>query len=532
MEELLAYYDKSLRSPRIVTMGHAESRSDFMHEDPFRRIRYRQGIPSSEHDMQTVDGDRAKRIILLAPETNAPNDAAMISQVLSARRLNPTAFVLAEIDSDMTEAAALLAGGQHTVAISTRRLMASLLANLTLGRGNQALYGQLLSSAGHEIYTYFLDKPDVNAQPIDFDALFDCCLERHNITLIGLITSSGKAVHATCHIAPTTRIDKPIVGYIGIAQSFTEFREAVDTLLHVGPSPVTQRTAVRMESPREDPHTILVCGYNAGTVALCDQLLLNEAPTNITIVVANAIQLKALRQLFICSVPIHAPETSNHVAYAATDDDLALSFILPKEAGQGSIRLVIADWATPDALERGIPERDLSTFDRIILDHCPDEADPDARTALCLLNLLLTAERSRTALHPQLEIFGSVYDEEKADLLAARFADQHPPSTVPITILGAQRTRNALLAQATFVPSIPDIYTQLLGPLTPNIRCMRIFPNNGSSTMSYGDIARSIWREHRAITVGLESAGNLLINAPPSDPVELSTGGALIYVIR
>lgn len=97
VEELVAYYAKSFRSARLVTMGHAPARYDYMYADSLRSVRYRRGSGATEHDLRKVDGDRARRVILLGEGEHNLADAEVIGQILMARRVNASCRIFAEL---------------------------------------------------------------------------------------------------------------------------------------------------------------------------------------------------------------------------------------------------------------------------------------------------------------------------------------------------------------------------------------------------------------------------------------------------
>ncbi len=523
VEELVAYYAKSFRSARLATMGPATARYDYMYADSLRRVRYRQGIATSVHDLRKVDGDRARRVILLGEGEQNLADAEVVSQILTVRQLNQSCRIFAELVRPDNVRAALSAGGANTVPVLAHRLVSLLLVDLLAYPGVERIYDQLLSSQGHEIYTcYFGVGAMRDSRPPErslgnFGELARQLHHRYGVLLLGW--SEGDGLDQPRHvIVPSADHELPaaptICGLLGLAPNFERLAEAARGLLatrprHSGADDIAalletdaegsggpaDGLAFALRPQRKELGQLLICGYHEGLAELCRQLTLFCPDARLTVLVPTT--------------PI-AEELNEQLS-------------LPP----ARVRVFAADWSEGDELLR---ERDglrVADVEAILLTYTASDADADGRTALALLKLMDLREREPAALHGELRVVCEVLDSAKAELLERRFAEKTPQGGErQLVVLSAERLRHALLAQAVFVPGSDAIYSELLGHGGPEL--VKLLPEELPSIegkralagrISFDDLLGALGQRRQIpIAVELRGSDELIINPAPQGP--------------
>src|SRR5690606_19164014 len=142
------------------------------------RVVYRYGAPGEPDLLARVDAADARRIVLLADLETADPDAETAGLMLMAREVNGDAWLVAEILDPSNVSAARVAGGPRTVVVPSEQLLARVMAAMVRQPRLEELLRILLTSHGHEIYTWFMDLPGVDCRgaplavpgPVSFDA--------------------------------------------------------------------------------------------------------------------------------------------------------------------------------------------------------------------------------------------------------------------------------------------------------------------------------------------------------------------------
>lgn len=558
VEELVAYYAKSFRSPRLATMGHAPARYDYMYGDALRRVRYRQGQGSSEHDLRKVDTDRARRVILLGEGEHNLADSEVVSQILSVRRVNAKCRIFAELVRPDNVRAALLAGGENTVPVLAHRLVSLLLADVLAFPGVERLYAQLLSSQGSEIYTCYFDvghlagthAPAASLGP--FGALCSRAHAAHGTLLLGW--AEGNPMALPSHIlAPTADRTLPggrpadatktagLSGLFALAPNFEQLARCVREIerLPAASAPPALPLSLTLEPERHPLRKLLICGYHEGLVDLCEQLVLFCPGIAITLMVPERELARRLEhELRARSAP--APTSASRddglpratftrrelgvLDYRVSQPDGSPYRVQPTDEGsapsEGELRLLAADWSEGQELWE---ERDgfrLSEIEAVLLTYTSSDTDADGRTALALLKLLHLREHHRAMLHPALRIVCEVLDSEKATLFEARFGARAAPKERDVVVLSAEQLRHAVLAQAVFVPGSDAIYSQLLGHGGPELVRLRLRPVEHDATLDFGQLLEALTKSALlpiAYELASSDGGTQLIVNPARD---------------
>lgn len=535
LEELFTYYAKSLRNPRIVVMGPSPTRYPYMLQGPVQRLRYRQGRPLSQHDLQRVDADRATRVILLGRAGQPLSDSEVVSQILSVREVNRSCDIYAELVRPDNEQAAREAGGAATVPVLAERMLGLFLANIVVFPGVQRLYWQLLTSAGDEIYTCLFNRgamADYQAPTgklMPFSELLERAHRGHGVTLLGYLVEDKTEPSGFRHVinpgsprdgAPTPPEVPPVsglAGFFGVADNFSRLKRMVESLPDIAVSqalpPPPPRLSLGSCSVLRQMKQVLVCGYHEGLPDFCEQLIRFTGQPTLFLMVPDARTQARARRAFVGrseTDPSTPGDTSGRLKFTGGEDEtLRYAPVEGAEGPRGELRLIIGDWSGEDAL-RGLPRQgyELRRMDAVIFTYDPGADDPDARTSLGLIKLMRLRESGEAELRPGMRIVCEVQSSEKANLFRKRYGEPvpgEPEACHPVAIVPAERLRNALLAQAVFVPGIAAIYRELLSEAGQEIRRLLVEPRaEEGEVWTYGALLTQLYREHGLLLLAVE----------------------------
>ncbi len=568
LEELIAYYAKSFRSPRIVAMGERATRYGYMLEGPSQRIRYRQGQPISEHDLKRVDADRATRVILLGSSDDDQSDAEVISQVLSVRQVNPDCYIFAELQRPDNVHAAITAGvrmshrddqeepspdDKRTVPILADQLVGLFLANITVFPGVQQLYWELLTSRGDEIYTCLYDygalsdsdRPTGPLMP--FGELLARCQHEHGVILLGYMESSRRDPLGATHAlnpgsprgdnpgpAPVAPVDR-LMGFFGVGDNFQRLRKFVESLPDVSatpaPQPLEDLPAVGLCPSTRAISRVVIFGFHPGLEDFCEQLILFSDQPEIYIVVHDAAAIPRAARAFTHRMELaEEPGDNGHRTVTfRRQGERSLSYEVEDADGVGQIRFTAGDWTDEEELlEPPGLDLHLRQADVIFFTYTPGEQDPDARTALGLIKLVRLREQNGIELRPGQRVVCEVQSNEKARLFSRRFAEPESgkgDKCLPVAIVPAERLRNSILAQAVFVPGISNIYRELLSDTGQEI-CKLLLqpPAEPDARWTFGDVLTTLYQRDKLLLLAVELQGEdeertrMVVNPGRKDP--------------
>ena len=577
LEELVAYYAKSFRAPRIVTLGPEEARFSYMLAGPLQRIRYRQGHASSAHDLMKVDADRATRVILLGQTDDRENsDSEVVSQVLSVREVNPDCEIYAELYRPDNVRAALEAGGNRTAPILADRMVGLFMANIVLFPGIQELYWELLTSRGDEIYTCLYERGAMagrgapSGPMLPFSELLARGHAAHGVIPMGYLLRDEAEAQGFSHVlnpgtprgpgeepAPAVPPVDRLVGFFGVADHFERAKGFVDSMPDVSSArAATERRdnglVVHLCPAAMNLKNILICGFHSGIIDLCEQLALFCPGVRVFIMVPLKEQIADVVHAFLHRVDsddesgeprrVHFAKGAafNRIRYAV--DRAPLDRKAPGSGGQ--FHVVSGDWSDEQVLlSRPKLGYELRQMDAVLLTYSEAAADPDARTALGLLKLIRLRETRPGALKEGMRIVCEVNSSEKADLFRRRFGrpDTGGDSCHPVTIVPAKRLRNSLVAQSIFVPGIASIFGDLLSESGQEICKLLVDRGDGDpeEAWTFSELLVSLYHSHGLILLAVElcdpAGGNrrVAVNPRPREDDHRFTAAQLrsIFVV-
>jgi len=185
--------NESRRRNRIVIMADRDKVEmedeirERIHDWKTTRVVCRRGSPLDLGDLQIVNFNDARSIILLSPP-GEDADAEVIKSILAIvnhpRRRKEKFHIVAEIREKRNMAAAALVGGDEAQLIETGDIIARVIAQTCRQTGLSTVYTELLDYAGDEIY--FKAEPALDGLSFS-DALFAF----ESSALIGMKTAGG-----------------------------------------------------------------------------------------------------------------------------------------------------------------------------------------------------------------------------------------------------------------------------------------------------------------------------------------------------
>ncbi len=151
------------------------------------RVVTRRGSPVDLGDLDIVNFNGARAIVVLSPEQDDP-DIAVIKSILAVtnhpRRRAEKFHIVAQIHERHNMEPARLVGGDETQLIETGNIIARVVAQTCRQTGLSAVYTELLDYGGDEIY--FKEEPKLVGRPFA-----DALLAFDSSSLIGVRTAEG-----------------------------------------------------------------------------------------------------------------------------------------------------------------------------------------------------------------------------------------------------------------------------------------------------------------------------------------------------
>jgi len=528
LTELQNYYLKHVRKSRIAVLGPTEARPDYLFLPELRRVRYRWGHPSEVQDLKKVDCERASRIILLGDVEEPGSDAQVISQVLSARQLNPKGRILAEIHQETNLNAAAEAGGRGTVPIPVGKFSGLFLTNIVLFPGIEDVYRELLTSTGQEIYTVIFGEREFPVLPAGyetppFETLFTAAYERYGIILLGVFGPPPEdgapwkaGHHPVLNPGASVRFGADLRGVIGVSHVFEDLGDFARDLTE-------GRVTEAQGRPTDDAfptfmlcpesfglEKVLICNWRDSLVDFLEQLALFLKNIEIFVMVKDEAEAKGVEEACLAhSLRAAAGREERGGGFKRLKTGLVYKF---KKRGQPNVpvRTVVGDPSDErELIDKRIGGFRLKDIDTVVYTPERDGSeDPDAKTAVGMLKLWNLQRTRPGELKKSFRVIGEISDPDKGDLLdrRAETANLNAHRCPQFTILSRERIRNHFLAQAIFVPGIASIYHQLLSETGQEI--CRLLPDwkgaDPDRIVEFPDLLYTLYRRDGVTLFGVE----------------------------
>jgi Trk K+ transport system NAD-binding subunit len=443
------------------------------------RVVCRTGNPTDPVDLEMVNLDEAKAVIVVSPESENA-DALVIKTLLAlGNRAWPGRRppVVASVADGRNLAAARLAGGAGAVVVDADDIAARLVVQTSRQAGLSVVFTDLLDFDGDEIY--MRDEPALAGR------VFGQALHAYETaTLIGVRRGDGTVLVNPPMSTPIQPSDQMIV----LAEDDSVIR------LAGAASPIATGAIVANPLPTSHPERVLLLGWNSRAPRIIDQL---------DQYVAGGSQLQiAARQPDGGTAELHAVQDRLH--------RLRIGF---KEAD-------ITDRVALEAL-------DVGTFDHVVVLAEPAATGElaDSRTLVTLLHL----RDMESTLGERYSIVSEMNDERNRMLAQVTKADDFVVGGRLISLLLTQLAENHHLAAifgCLFEPAGSEIY---LRPADNYVR-LREWINfttmveaarqRSETAIGYRVIAQS----HEPPDYGVR------LNPPKNEPVALDQGDCIIVL--
>lgn len=402
------------------------------------RIVVRSGSPIDPADLEIVNPEAARSVIILAPEVDDP-DPHVIKVLLAltnapGRPESHRYHIVASLRERKNFDVARMVGRDEVQLVLTGDLIARVTAQTCRQSGLSVAYTELLDFGGDEIY--FKHEPSLAGR-----TFAEALTAYDDSAVIGLRFADGRI-----------QLSPPMDTRLGADDRVIAISADDDTIrLSSGPAPAVDEEAIRTGSPQpQAPERTLILGWNerAGTIV-------GELDNYVG--AGSTVQVVADRP----SIP-EAPQSS-HVLPSRSFENLRVYF----RQGDTSDRTVL------DGLQ-------VETYDHIIVlsdihrgdghrgdihyngNGAVDPQHADARTLITLLHLRDIADR----LNQDFSIVSEMLDIRNRELADATRADDFIVSDKLISLLLSQVSENRELAAVfgkLFSPEGSEIYLKPAG---------------------------------------------------------------------
>lgn len=400
----LVIANQSRRNPRIVIMA-AKDKVEMEDEIADKiadlgntRIICRSGDPTDLYDVNIVNPQASRSIIVLSPESDYA-DSEVIKTVLALvndpeRRKEPYQ-IAAEIRDAKNAEVARIVGGTELQLVLADELISRIVVSSSRQAGLSAVYTELLDFDGSEIYA--VEQPEIVGKSFG-----NAVMAYDTSTLIGICDTAG-IVHLN---PPTNRVIVAGERAILIAEDDATIK------LHSADFAV-DRAAVRHHVHRDPvPERMLLLGWNRRGSIITQELSRYVAPGSELMIAANT------------------PDLHAEVAGIANIKENL------------TVRCTVVDTTNRTALDA----LDVPAYDHVLVlgysDHMA--AQPaDTATLVTLLQLRKIAD----AANKHIGIVSEMIDVRNRNLAAVTRADDFVVSNKLVSLMLAQASENELMAQ-------------------------------------------------------------------------------------
>lgn len=531
LEQMRRYLSQQARWRKIALQGSTTERPDFLDRFEFRSFMYRAGKPASASALEMLDIAAARRVAVLASSPTAEADADAVTAVMSARMLNPEAWIVVELNRPANIPAALKAGRVHTVPVPARRLAALVLSQELMDPGRASLVKDFVALSGHEIYSALLgdgsldDLPPTVTVGAPFGALRRWALREHRCLLLGYFAEEPERVGTPwlrgLHpvLNPVADSKPRIRGLIGLAAGYDSLASAARALAQDrGPTADVEEAPTALPVEAETlwvPETVIVLGFHEHTVETVGELLRIFPECEVTIVGKDEAERTEMRSTFLAEhteTGAHFEAPQKKVIQLCTADGTAC----------GRVNIRVGDRYADGLFRPGDksgPVGNLFDYDGAILLAEPEgSSDPDAATILGLLKLL---DDWGDGEHRLKQIVGELADPTKAGLLKSRVADLRLQRR--FSFVCTSELREQILSHSFFVPGLPPVLHNLITAGEEEIGALA--PTTDEGTVVWETLVVNLGRRRPPIVpLAVEQEdGCLSINPEPDARFEWAT---------
>ncbi len=414
----LAIANENQPRARIVILGDhdkvemEEAIRDMVGPTGRMRIVCRSGSPINLHDLDIVNLQQARSIIILSPEEEEP-DSSVIKSILAItnqpnRRAAPY-HIVAEIRDPKNVSVAKMVGGDEVELILVGDLISRIIAQTCRQAGLSVIYNDLLNYEGDEIY--FHTEPSLVGQ-----RFAETLLAYEDAAVIGVRPAGGVAQLTP----PMDLVLQPGDELLLIAADDGAFR------LTPLPANAVDAAAIRLRAPQPLlPERTLILGWNWRVPLIIQELDRYVAAGSVVTVVADVPEAESAladltgamqqQQVTLQVGDITDRRTLDELGVGTYDHVITLSYSDHLDAQRADARTLITllhlrDMASRDGQRFSIVSEMLDQRNRALAEIA--RAD-DFIVSDRLVSLMLAQVAENKALN---EVFGDLFDPEGAEV--------------------------------------------------------------------------------------------------------------------
>jgi hypothetical protein len=537
--------------PRVALLSTQDEPPDYLVEPIMRWVVYRQGDESEPESLHRVAVNRAKRAILLSHhEFGWEADAAAIATLSALRAQNRDCHAYVEVADPAVRDLVLEVGGDNTVALDVPRFLGMFLCQHLLMPGVEALYRDLLTADGAEIYTHiFVDNADhaalgARTTALRFEDIAALAAE-YGVIVLGVYLGGQPVQLNAAGVVPMAGLvrwlnpaadvdDERIValggrrglvpaqtlrGIIGIAEGYLALRTFAAALVagrsaaHVVVPPPSRQAAVdaAILPPRRGPERVALVGYSEALPALLQELARYVPGVDV--------------QLFLSARGDERLPLSRRLASLriGIDDDDPLpgrhGRVLALERGG---RLTVCTHDGSD-LAQFAAQRLTHAVDAAVFLSEPEGSDRDARTAMRVLRFVKQLEQQRVPRGEHLHLLAEFVSIDKGEHLRrhvdARRCGFADASALKLTLIAKETIKSYFMVHSAFVPGVSEIYDELLEERGQDIaRLPFVRTPDVPDVVTLRDLAR-VLLPRQAIPIAVETTTSTWLAPAPNRPI-------------
>ena len=534
--------------PRMALLGLDAEPPDYLYEKGMRWVVYRYGQGADRDDLELVAARHTKRAILLAnPHAGHDADGITVATLAAFRERNPGAHVFVEVlESDNVDLF-LSVGGPGTFPLDVPRFLGRFLVHHLVIPGVEAIYQELLTAEGSELYTHiYVDPRELTAlarlaakKPVLSFTELARDARRHGVLLTGVLLGDGEFGRTGRALIPIDRLEqvlnpgldedelpvRRLRGLVGVSVSYMPLRRYARGLLRGGwrQPPAANRTDASFRerlSLASDPlQRVLVVGYSPAIGSLLSTLALFAPGVNVTVALSvRGEDRTSLRdRLRALELGLENTIPGSEGVEVSLHETGATACVYTHE-GSG-----LTGFATG---------RLTGPVDAAVFLSDPDSDDRDARTLLRVLRFARALERGEAPRGKGLHLLAEFSSEQRGKRLEEElerrrcgFAEDR---AFRVTLLSTDRLKNYFMVHSAFVPGVLGLYEALLRPAGQTILRLDLAAGPGAFTL--GDIA-----DHLAGTdclpLGVERRTGEVVLQPPIDKAFPAGEVAAIFIL-
>jgi ion channel POLLUX/CASTOR len=420
----LVLANENRKKPCIVILGNKDKVEmendirDKVGDTKNTRIVCRSGSPIDLTDLEMVNPQAARSVIVLSPETSEP-DSQVIKTVLaltnSPKRKTEAYHIVTEIRDAKNLEAARLVGRDEAHFILASELISRITVQTCRQSGLSVVYTELLDFGGDEIY--FKEEPSLVGQSYA-KALYSY----DDSAVMGIAKADGAVL-----------VNPPSNTKIETGDQLICISEDDDTIRLSGEKPLVNTSAiVSMNTLVSKPERTLVLGWNRQGATILNELEQYVAEGSSITVVANIDMSDDLQRCVL-----HKQKVIAH-------------------RGDTTDRRVL------ESLE-------VTGFDHIIVLAYSDNLDPQQADAKTLITLLHLRDMSDFAGRP-LSIVSEMLDNRNRELAEVTKADDFIVSDKLVSLMLSQISENKQLAEVFRFLFSSDGSELYLRPITDYVK--------------------------------------------------------------